>query len=98
MLQISKSGEHDTEEREDGELKFAVRNFKIHPRYRKTTRSLDYDFALIKIPKIDLRKYRSSISPVCLPDKAGNAVDYDRGRVTAYGWGRESILSRGNIK
>ena len=93
------SGEHDTEEREYGELKFTVGNFKIHPRYRKTTSSLDYDFALIKIPKVDLRKYRGSIRPVCLPDKAGrNAVDYGRGRVTAYGWGQESILFRDNIR
>ena len=74
------SGEHDTEEREDGDLKFTVTNFQLHPRYRKTSSSVDYDFALIKIPKVDLRKYRSSISPVCLPV---SPADYGRGKATA---------------
>ena len=60
---------------------------------------MDYDFALIKIPKVDLRKYRNSIGPVCLPDKSGrNAVDYGRGRVTAYGWGQEKIHFTENIR
>jgi len=88
-------GEHNTDEREEGELKFTVTNYQLHPRYRKTSSSLDYDFALIKIPKVDLRKYRSSISPVCLP---GSAVDHGRGRATAYGWGQETILFTENIR
>ena len=93
------SGEHDTEEREDGELKFTVRNFKLHPRYRKTPSSLDYDFAPIKIPKVDLRKYRNSIGLVCLPGKSGrNAVNYGRDRVAAYGWGQEILQFTQNIR
>ena len=92
------SGEHDTEERENGELKFTVTNFQLHPRYRKTSSSVDYDFALIKIPKVDLRKYRSSISPVCLPVSTTPCADYGRGRAIAFGWGQETILFTENIR
>ena len=65
----------------------------MHPKYNKTTNGLKYDFALIKIPQVDLRKYRDSISPVCLPPVSGSPVDYV-GRATAYGWGKETILFR----
>lgn len=80
-------GEHDTEER-DGEYKVTVTSYKLHPRFKKTSNSLDYDLALIEIPPVDLRQYRNSIAPVCLPAKVGNPVNY-RGRATAYGWGKE---------
>ena len=84
-------GEHDTEER-DGEYKATVSSYKLHPKYKKTLNSLVYDFALIEIPPVDLRKYRKSVGPVCLPPKSGNPVNYGRGRATAYGWGKETKL------
>jgi len=83
-------GEHDTEER-DGEYKVTVTSFKLHPRLKKTSNSLEYDLALIEIPPVDLRQYRNSIGPVCLPAKVGTPVNY-RGRATAYGWGKEEKL------
>lgn len=84
-------GEHDTDERE-GEYKATVTSYKLHPRFKKTQNSLDYDFALIEIPPVDLRRYRNSIGPVCLPAKSGTPVNYGRERATAYGWGKETKL------
>ena len=90
-------GEHDTEER-DGEYKATVSSYKLHPRFKKTLNSLVFDFALIEIPPVDLRKYRKSVGPICLPTKSGTPVNYGRGRATAYGWGKETKVFQDTLR
>ena len=89
-------GEHNTEEREDGELTVAATSILRHPRYLQTRRGLEVDLALAVLPPLDLSRHAATISPVCLPSPGAEpepdyGEDYDSDYGTAYGWGKQRL-------